>query len=185
VLKIKKTTKRIHKILYIIIILIIIAAIAVVVKDHFFKEKPKVASNPAIIKSLPAQSNPNRSKGPSSDNGVTQGSSTSSTSTTNIPSSTSQWTVSQSGNITLQEPLNNATISSGAPISGTSNTSSVDYTLIDNQAGVISQGTIPVVNGNFSGNMNFTSYSSSGRLDIYSTEANGKEDNLIEIQVEF
>ena len=178
-----------HKIIYSIIILflVIIALVYVDKKTSLFTGSPKKTTISPVIKKLPAQTNPSESKGPSSNNGIAQGTSTtvSGSTTPNIPSSTDQWTSSQSGNIILKEPLDNSTISTGANIAGSSTTTSVDYTLIDNQAGVISQGTIPVTNGNFSASMNFQNYSSSGRLDVYSTEANGKETNLIEIQVNF
>jgi len=186
--KTQKNRKKIHKIFYSIIILfLVIIAIIYVDKKTSLFTNPKKSTISPVIKKLPTQTNPNKSKGPSSNNGIAQGTSTnvSGSTTPNTSSSTGQWTSSQSGNIILKEPLANSTLSTGALISGSSTTTSVDYTLIDNQAGVISQGSIPVINGNFSADMNFQNYSSNGRLDVFSTEANGKENNLIEIQVNF
>jgi len=49
--------------------------------------------------------------------------------------------------------------------------------------GVISQGIIQVVNGKFSATVNFPSHSNSGRLDVYSTDSNGKEINEVQLNV--
>jgi hypothetical protein len=61
----------------------------------------------------------------------------------------------------------------------------VQYTLIDNNVGVISQGTIPVVNGNFSATIDFSPTATAGRLDVFTTDANGKEINEVQLQVNF
>ncbi len=50
---------------------------------------------------------------------------------------------------------------------------------------VISTNSINVINGKFSAVVNFKPVSQSGRLDVYSTDPNGKEINLIEIPVNF
>ncbi len=104
-----------------------------------------------------------------------------STATTN----SSQWIVSKSGNITVQEPIANATIKSGSMLIGLAKVSQVNFRLVDNTAGVISEGTLNVVDGKFSGALNFTPHSSGGRLDVFSTDANGVEINEIQIAVKF
>ena len=108
-----------------------------------------------------------------------QNSSNSSTASTNSATSSS------SGLITLIQPSSNSTISNGAIIYGTSKLSEVGYTLIDNRVGIISQGSLSVINGVFSGRMLFTPQSTTGRLDVYSTNAQGVQSNEIEINVNF
>lgn len=154
------------------------------IKNLFSSQHPHKTTQPSIIHSLPKKYPTTKVKAPTSSNGVSQGSST----TINNPpvtTSPNQWTVSQSGVITLKEPTNNQTIASGAIISGSATVTNVGYTLIDNQVGVISQGNIPVKNGTFSAKISFKSYATGGRLDVYSTTPSGKEENLIEISVSF
>ncbi len=153
----------------------------------FLQNSTKKTSEPAVIHVLPTPQHTNNFKSPTSSNGVSQGSSSniSSPSSVSISSTSSQWTESQSGAIVLKEPIVNQTISSGAIVTGLAKVNNVGYILIDNQVGVISQGTIPVINGSFAAKINFKPYASSGRLDVFSTTANGKEENLIEINVNF
>jgi len=131
--------------------------------------------------------NDNEAKNPTSDNGTNQGTSTDNNgvAATPVTSSQDQWSVSQSGDITIKEPIANSLVQSGASLEGSAFVDQVQYTLIDNQIGVISEGAISVVNGDFSATMNFQPSASSGRLDVYSTEPNGKEINLVEIPVNF
>ena len=95
------------------------------------------------------------------------------------------WTSSSSGLIILHQPVNNSTLSNGAVINGTAKVSTVNYTLIDNKVGVISQGSLNVVNGVFSGKMIFSPQSNTGRLDVYSTNQQEVQLNEIEINVNF
>lgn len=132
------------------------------------------ANNPAPKKS-PTSSNTQRTISGSTD---TNGQATANT-------NSSQWITSASGNITVEQPIANATIQSGTTLSGTAKVSTVNYRLVDDSVGVISEGTLNVVNGKFSGNLNFTPHSSGGRLDVYSTAPNGAELNEIEIAVNF
>jgi hypothetical protein len=105
---------------------------------------------------------------------------------TPVNNNSSLWTESQSGVITVKDPLQNATIASGASLVGSATASQVQYTLIDNDVGVISQGTVNVINGTFSASINFQSTATSGRLDVYTSDpTTGKEMNLVEIPVNF
>lgn len=126
--------------------------------------------------------------GTSSSNGsnnLSQGAFKDTTGTAATTTSPSQWIVSQSGNITVKQPIVNSTLQSGAVISGSANVSQVNFRLIDNQVGVIDQGMLNVSSGNFSGILYFQSHAASGRLDIFSTEPNGAEINEIQISVNF
>jgi hypothetical protein len=89
--------------------------------------------------------------------------------------------------ITLVEPEKDAQIKNGQVIGGTvkEGVDKVEYRLIDNQVGVVAQGTLSVVDKSFSGKLQFTSRSSSGRLDVYTYDASGAEINNIELPVIF
>ncbi len=97
----------------------------------------------------------------------------------------STWVSSSTGQITLYSPSENQLIINGNEISGESSLSSVNFRIIDDISGVISTGQISVVNGKFSGNMQFSTSASSGRLDIYATRDDGSEFSNIEVPVLF
>jgi len=96
----------------------------------------------------------------------------------------SEWTTSSSGNITLQAPSNNSHFASGSIISGLAKINMIQYMLKDDSIGLISRGTLNVVNGKFSGAINFTSNSSSAKLVVYCPDPNnGAERDIINIDV--
>lgn len=105
----------------------------------------------------------------------------------NIDSSidTNKSTISKNGLIQVFSPLNDQTLVQDLEITGKSSLDRVSYRLIDNVSGLISAGTIKVVEGNFSGKLTFQTTASEGRLDIYSTTQDGVESENIEIQVRF
>lgn len=142
-------------------------------------KQPSPAKNNSSATSSPAKTSApgtTRSIGGAND---TNGSGSSST-------PASQWTTSQSGEITVKQPVANDTIQDGAVLSGSAKVGQVYFNLIDDQVGVIAQGSLNVVNGDFSGTLHFTPHSTSGRLDIYSTTTpGGPELNLVEIAVHF
>ena len=124
------------------------------------------------------------SKQPTSNTGSAIGGGTDTSGQITSPSTnSSQWITSKSGDITVQQPIANATLHSGDTISGTAKVSTVNFRLIDNATGVISEGTFNVVNGSFSGTITFTPHSNSGRLDIFSTSSDGTELNEVQISV--
>ena len=93
---------------------------------------------------------------------------------------------SESGVITVQQPLKDNVIASGVVVAGkASGLDNVQYRLIDDQVGVLAQGALKVKDGAFSGTLQFTPRASSGRLDIFSYDSTGKEINTIEINVRF
>lgn len=106
-------------------------------------------------------------------------------SVSNLPPS-SDWASSTNGQITLQEPNNVSALSSGDTITGTANVSQVSFILTDNSVGLIDQGNLSVVNGRFTGRLAFTDHSSSGKLEVYyPNPANGAEEDVVEIDVNF
>lgn len=155
---------------------------------HHYRPKPKVSPVPTpTITSLPTTSSGSPEKNVSTPGGNNSGNATDNNGQANSPVTTSpsQWTQSQSGVIVVKQPGANSKISSGALLFGTAKASKVQYRLIDNQTGVISQGFINVVNNNFSANLNFTSHGSSGRLDVFTADDNGVESNEVQIGVSF
>jgi cytoskeletal protein RodZ len=150
-----------------------------VIKQVGIKSTPVTNNSSANTPNTKTQSNSttNTNSVPGGGND-TNGSSTAST-----PSS--QWVTSTSGNITVKQPVVNSTLQSGVVLSGTAKVDTVNFRLIDNTVGVISQGTLNVVNGNFSGKINFTAQSSSGRLDVFSTSPSGVELNEVQIAVQY
>ena len=175
------------KIAYSFLMVVIIVA-AAVWYHYYDKNQPKhQESYHATIHQLPKNpsTNINSSKSLSPSSGVSQGSSTNNINSVQITTSPNQWASSSSGNIVLQDPIANQTISIGFYLVGTANVPTVFYSLLDNQVGVISTNSINVINGKFSAAVNFKSVSQSGRLDVYSTDPNGKEINLVEIPVNF
>lgn len=97
----------------------------------------------------------------------------------------SQWTTSKSGLITVKQPSADAKIQDGSTISGSAKVKEIHYRLIDNVVGVVAQGTLNVVDGNFSGILKFQPNGTGGRLDVFSTDAQGVEYNEVQINVSF
>jgi hypothetical protein len=94
---------------------------------------------------------------------------------------TSEPIISSTGEISVYSPKNNALITTGHEVSGSSTLPKVTYRLIDDVSGVIAMGELGVVNGKFSGFVSYVSSGKNGRLDIYATKADGSEFSNIEI----
>jgi hypothetical protein len=99
----------------------------------------------------------------------------------------SLWVASNSGKLTLQQPSHNTIVKSGDTISGISKTDSdVQFVLTDDSVGQIAQGSLKVVNGKFSGLLQFTPHSKSGRLEVFHPNPdNGAEEDVVEINVNY
>jgi hypothetical protein len=95
------------------------------------------------------------------------------------------WSVSSSGQITLYSPSKNSLFQNGDVISGASTLSTVNFRLIDDVSGVIAEGSLGVVNGKFSGKFSFSTTGTNGRLDIFSIDTGGIENNNVEVPVRF
>lgn len=151
---------------------------------------PQVTVIPAnTIHQLPAQPMPNNgNKTPSVSTNNDNNGSAVDTHGQSVPTTASnKWTVSQSGLITVKQPTGGSSLKSGEAIIGSAGggIGQVEYRLLDNQIGVISQGYISVVNGSFSATINFQSHSSSGRLDVFNTDSGGREINEVQVPVSF
>jgi hypothetical protein len=174
-----------YKLVSAIIILVILAGL---LYYFVFKNKPHVTTslNPTISHlqaSNPSSNSESRSS--SQSNGVSQGTASDTHGQSSVGTSASQWTQSQSGLITVKSPSYGSTIKSGDQLAGSAQENQVQFRLIDDQAGVIAQGFLSVVNGNFSGTLNFTSHGSTGRLDVFTTGPAGDEVNEAQVPVKF
>jgi hypothetical protein len=169
---------------------VLLAVVAVGIYLGFFHTaKPMRQSVPeASIKQLPTKSAANNGdKNINTPTGNNQGTGTDNHGRASLPISTSpnQWIQSASGDITVKQPVSNQTISSGVELDGTSKVDKVQFRLIDDTYGVISQGFISVVENSFSAKINFDHHGSSGRLDVFSVNGDGVEINEVQIPVKF
>ncbi len=172
-------------------LLILVLAVAVVVAGiclyiRYRNTRPRIFPEPQpTITQLPntpasdgTKSNTtqgNRDGTATDTNGQQSGSST--------PSN--QWIQSQSGVITLKQPVEGSTLKSGSEIFGSAKAPEVQFRLTDNQTGVIARGTLKVVGGNFSGTLNYTATGKNGRLDVFTVAADDREINEVQANVSF
>ena len=180
----KKTPKH-HKLL----LTTLVIAIFTVGYYSFNWQNNKTNKQPApktTISQLSSSNTPSAQK-QSGSSASTQGTSkdNSGNSPTAITTPPNQWTQSQSGLITVQQPVSGSTISSNFLLNGLASVNQINYRLIDDQAGVISQGIINIVGGKFSANVEFKSFGKTGRLDVFSTDSNGKEINEVQIPINY
>lgn len=181
----------------IIIVVLVIAAIGFVFWRHH--EHEIAISNQTLLQrrvkkvgipssSAPKTSNintPEPAKTPNGNGDLQQGESVDTNGQAIATTPKSEWVTSDSGNITLEQPIANSTLSSGAKVIGTAKSPTVDYRLSDNSIGILTQGTLSVKNGKFSGVLYFTPKATSGQLDIFTTDDRGIELNEIQIGVKF
>lgn len=93
---------------------------------------------------------------------------------------------SDSGVITVKGIAANSLLSNGDALYGTSTSQGVvNFRVIDEEVGMVAQGTLQIVNGSFSGKLAFTPHANTGRLDVYTTNSMGEEENNLEIPVRF
>lgn len=167
--------------------IVLIAGGSVIYFHYFHKKSLNLAISdknaPVVgIKSTPTAPQLSTSNGATSQGGVV---SNNGQTTGSLPPS-SDWVSSANDNITLQQPSANSTLASGDEISGLANVSNVEFILTDNSVGQIAQGSLNVVNGKFSGTLQFTPHASTGTLQVYyPNPANGAEEDIIEIDVNF
>lgn len=141
---------------------------------------PKKSSSSSSTASQPAPP-----KSPTGNNLVQSGGAIDNKGSCTPTARSSQWVTSQSRLITVKSPVANTTLKDGDQVIGSAGVNLVDYRLIDNTVGVLAQGTLSVVNGNFCGTLHFQPKGTGGRLDIYSTNTQGVEYNEIQINVSF
>lgn len=107
-------------------------------------------------------------------------------SNTPIATTPAQWATSESQIITLKLPVAQMTFKPGDSLAGSAvGLREVQYRLIDNKVGVIAQGYLSVVDGNFAGTMQFKAHDTTGRLDVFSTNDSGAEINEVQVPINF
>jgi cytoskeletal protein RodZ len=103
-----------------------------------------------------------------------------------VETNQAQWIVSASGVITLQQPLTNGVVRPGDAIRGLSSTEVVQYRVEDDAVGVIAQGSLNVVDGQFYGILQFQAHSATGTLDTFTFDpTSGAEINHADINIKF
>lgn len=173
---------------FVVVLILVLAALYATHIINPFHRSPVVSTPTAPLTQLPTKSTKTNSNQPPISAGQIdqQGDvDKNGQAPSSVSSDQSKWTVSQSGLITVKTPSIGSTLKPGDEVYGSAQVGQVQYRLIDNQVGVISQGFIKVVNGNFGAAINFKPYSSSGRLDVFSTDQTGKELNEVQITVNF
>lgn len=179
-----------HKLLSAAVVVGLVAVCAIGINAYNNRDtgKPRVSPTPKAavndVKSQPAANNGEKDVNANGSK-VNQGTSNDSKGTAKASTTSSQWTISESGVITVKEPTNNGTIVSGANLIGTATVDRIQYRLIDDNAGVVSQGFIGVTDGKFSASISFPSYAKTGRLDVFNTNDQGAEINEVQIKVNF
>lgn len=124
-------------------------------------------------------------KKPTENTGRIIGTGTDTRGQANESTSPSQWVTAKSGNITVKQPIVNSVLKNGAVVAGTAKVSEVQFRLLDDETGVIARGVLHVVDGKFSGKMNFSAHGVNGRLDVFSTTPDGAERNEVQIAIRF
>ena len=174
-------------------LVILVAAILAVLEltntTHLFHKPPAskvvVAAGtpvtpPKSDKSVSSTNQPPTGGGAARDGGATDTGGSSKAS-----SNSSQWTTSASGLITVKQPVANSLFQSGDTLVGSAKVAQVNYRLKDNKIGVIAQGLLKVVDGNFSGSLHFQSQGTGGQIDVFTTDSLGVEYNEVQINVRF
>ncbi|HVS79308.1 MAG TPA: hypothetical protein VHD84_03415 [Candidatus Saccharimonadales bacterium] len=179
----------------VVLVAVVIAILEITNVTHFFhKSTPateiikKVGSTNPASTAPPANisaNNPTGTKTNSSGGSLVQGGATDTKGQAQSTTNPSQWIKSTSGNITVKQPLANSTLQSGDSLIGSAKVGTVYYRLIDDKLGVVASGSLDVSGGDFSGTLHFGHKSSTGRLDVYSTNSQGVELNEIQIGVKF
>lgn len=94
-------------------------------------------------------------------------------------------TTSETGEITVYEPVINALVKDQIRIAGTSTLPTVIYRIVDSVSGVVSIGELSVVNGQFSGSLKIDTGAEEGRLDVFARKADGNEFSNVAIPLRF
>jgi hypothetical protein len=187
----KKKSSRLNK-KWLLVSLIAVIVVGIIIGEltnttHLFHKSPKVSTPETPITQLPTQPVANDGNKQSTSSGINKQTSTDQNGEKPqaVSNNPGDWLISQSGLTTVKSPTSNSLFKSGDSLYGSSKQSIVQYRLIDNDIGVISEGTISVVNGNFSGLINFQARGSAGRLDVFNADENGRESNEVQVPVKF
>src|SRR5579884_333191 len=148
---------------------LVIAAIVVIAGSGWFFGMHKTSKKNSTAKIQGAVSRPTpHTAAPSTNNGTANngGAVDNNGSVNNNLPPESKWSSSANGAITLQQPYDAQDIKPGDTISGLAKVNSVSFLLKDDSVGIIAQGNLKVVNGKFSGTLQFTPHASTGKLEV-------------------
>jgi hypothetical protein len=184
-----KTNKRVGKKWIAIAVVVVLVIGGTYWRLRIYKPASEVITTAGNLTQSTAPStstnSPPPKKQPTSNVGLDDGGAADTSGQTTATTNQSQWITSKSGAITVEQPVANATLSSGDYLVGTAKVGAVSFRLSDTSDGQIATGTLQVVNGKFSGKLSFTAHSSDGELDVFSTNSQGVEFNIIQIAVKF
>lgn len=173
-----KVTKRTILVTAIVVVVVVVAGYF----WHRHTEKP-VAHTTSKQQSAQSNFKSGGNHENSTNSGVTQGSATDNKGDKSIAQS-GAGVSSASGIVTVVSPAQNGTLASGDTVRGTATgVPQVQYRVIDNDVGVVAQGTLSVVNGTFSGTLQFRAHATMGRLDVYTLNNQGQETNEVQMPI--
>jgi len=169
--------------------IVVVAALELTNTTHFFHSSTP-ASQVVVTAGRISKQQPTVTKSGQSDKSISTNNSANKGTATDtggqiIKTDSSQWITAASGDITVKQPAANGVIHDGSVLGGSAKVSMVQYRLIDNKLGVISEGQLNVSGGNFSGIMHFQPSASTGKLDVFSYDSDGTEINEMQIAVQF
>lgn len=98
---------------------------------------------------------------------------------------TSDPIISSTGEITLYTPKQNSTVGQQVTVAGTSSLDTVMYRVSDDVSGLISSGSLRVVDGKFSGTLRIETNGKNGQLDFYGIKSDGNEYSNIAVTLKF
>lgn len=104
---------------------------------------------------------------------------------TNESTGQSTWSTSSTGEITVYTPTQDSRFVSGSVIEGRTVLDEVNFRIIDDNTGVISQGVITAVDGRFSGTASFSTSGQNGRIDVFGIQSDGVEFSNVEIDISY
>lgn len=183
--KVKESKKK-----YLVIVMIILAA-GIVIASRAISIENKDQNNfenTANTTSTAATAQPDFNDGTEREavvNNTNEGTVTDTSGNFSVDNGTEASLRSGDGKISLLVPTKDSIIRSSDAISGFSEYPAVSFRLIDDVSGVIARGELQVVDGKFSGEFNFSSNASRGRLDVFSANPDGTEESNLSVDIRF
>lgn len=182
----KKTNKYLWPVLFLLMIVVIVFGSAALKKIGANSPKKTVINNTALnIQKTQDVSKNNEEKKLVDNTGNRKISFNDTNGNDRSFTKSSNWSKSSDGKNILKQPLDNQAVSGGFSMIGASYSDNIHYRLIDDNAGVLAQGNLNVVNNQFSGSLIFESNSKGGRLDVFSVTKDGVENSEVQIRLLF
>lgn len=181
------STAKFGTILLIVLVLGAAAGLIIMKRSHnkLSDSSTKTTSTVASAQSNFTSNDTTKVPGDTSARDKVSGGITDTNGSSSTPANASDSTSSSNGEIVVYAPTKNSLLTSGATVSGTSSLSKVSYRIVDTEVGMISTGTLNVVDGKFSGTIQFQTNAKSGQLDFFGTQNDGNEFDNLSIPVNF